>query len=175
MRRVLIIVVLVAVLAGIAYVKALFSHQDRDGGSLTPAKTAAPSLLGGKSSGGGSLAESADSIRRVYADSLAELSMQLTSLRDSAAIGGNDSLLGVIERLRDSLGSARKGLDKAGSLREKQFEQMVLNFYKGELDRLPADLSSYEKGVAIKEIKAKAGEYFGVTQARLERIVKKVK
>jgi hypothetical protein len=174
-RKILIVIVLAAVLAGIAYVKALFSHQDRDGGSSTPLQTASPSFPGGGASSENPAGRSLDSIRLVYADSVTQLSMQLASLRDSVATSGNDSLLGVVERLTDSLHTAQKGLAEARSLREKQLEQMVLGFYKGELASLPADLSNYEKGVSVKEIKAKAREYFGVSQERLEKILKKAK
>jgi len=174
-RKILIVIVLASVLAGIAYVKALFSHQDREAGPAASRQSAAPSVPGGGHYGENPAGRSLDSLRLIYADSLTQLSMQLTSLRDSMVNNSGDSLQGVVERLRDSLHRAQKGLAESKSLREKQLEQMILAFYKGELAGLPTDLSSYEKGVSIKEIKAKAKGYFGVSQEKLEKILKKAK
>lgn len=179
----LIIVALALVLIGIAYVRALFSHQEEDkaaGQSID--RTSSAEILEdyvGKEE----VSDLIDSLRQFYIDSLGQfysdslLRLKLYTLEDtSGTVTTNaDSLVEEIRQLGDKLSEAEQKIAEFEQSQQRRFEKMIYSFYSSEIASLPSDLSDYERAVSIKEVKGKAQKYFGVSAGSLEKIVKKHK
>ena len=154
------IVFLVVVLAGVAYIRALYSHQthpDTQSGMMS--QTEVNVLV--------------DSLRRFYVDSLASANAY------SAVVSSDpvniDSLKTEIARLNTELADASGEIKKLTADNARKMEKLIHSFYDHEVAALPADLSSYERSVSIKEIKGKAMKYFGVSSDHLNRILSRKK
>ncbi len=154
------IVFLVAVLAGVAYIRALYSHQTfPETQSKMISQTEVNRLV--------------DSLRRYYVDSLGSANAYTTSVpNDSVNI---DSLKTEIARLNTGLADANGEIKKLTADNNRQMERLVRSFYDHEVAALPADLSSYERTVSIKEIKGKAMRYFNVSADYMNRILSRKK
>jgi hypothetical protein len=172
-KRLIIVAGLVLLLIGIAYVKALFSHQDRDQALSPEVVEVVPANLLDDYIQKEEAANRLDSLHRLYADSLQKLNSLLTEAADTQSQADIDSLHILVENLRNRVTQAEKNAKKAKQGKTQQFEKLVATFYKGEIAQLPSDLSKYEREVSIKEIKAKAQKYFGVSAKSLNRMVKK--
>lgn len=155
----LAIAVLVLALVGVAYVRAVYSRQERERlkVGMVPATE---------------VERMADSLRRFYADSIG--SAAVAALIPSVT-AESDSLRAEIIRLKAELTAASGRIDELTDSAARRFEKAIRAFYNQEVAALPADLSSYERGVSIKEIKAKAMRYFGVSADALNRILSRKK
>jgi hypothetical protein len=171
MKKYVAIVGLALLLIGIAYVRAIFSHQDHTGGIPDEVGAAIPADVLDDYVMKEEAASRLDSVQRVYADSIGKMQALVSASAESEEV--TDSLKSVIDKLSHKLKSAEQEARQAKKAKESQFEKLVAEFYKGEINRLPADLSQYEREVSVKEIRDKALKYFGVTSRKLDRIVKK--
>ena len=50
--------------------------------------------------------------------------------------------------------------------------KIIADYYQARLDRLPTDLTSYERKVALKEIRDEVCDYFHISAKRLNKIAK---
>ena len=91
-RKVIIVVALALLLIGIAYVRALFSHQDRKTALLPEVTKAVPSEILDGYLKKEEAAQTLDSIHKIYSDSMAALTASWTSIVDSLPRAGLDSL-----------------------------------------------------------------------------------
>jgi non-ribosomal peptide synthetase component E (peptide arylation enzyme) len=174
-RKFIAIAFLALLLIGIAYVRALLSHQDREH-ALSPEVTRAiPAELIDDYIKRDEATRSFDSLRLFYVDSLEKLTSYRETVIDSQPREDIDSLQADISKLRDQVKQAEKNVEKAKRGKTEQFEKLIAAFYEGELTQLPSDLSKYERDVSIKEIKGKAQKYFGVSSKKLNTIIKKYK
>jgi hypothetical protein len=179
----LIIVGLALVLIGIAYVRALFSHQEEDKATGQDIDRTSSAEILEDYVAKEEVSYLIDSLRQFYIDSLGQFYsdslLQLRSYTLEAASGppvvNADSLLEEIGHLGDKLNEAEQKISEFEQDQQRRFEKMVYGFYSGEITSLPSDLSDYERAVSIKEIKSKAKRYFGVSAGSLEKIVKKHK
>jgi hypothetical protein len=167
--RILVILLLVGVLAGVAYVRALYSRQDRDG-----SRNASDIRQGNEKGRSDAFSRTADSLRLFYIDSLT------TALPPSPSVDPQlqataDSLGAANETLREQLEKAQREAEAAEQTWKSKYDQLILAFYQGEVTALPSDLSEYERSVSIREIKSKAEMYFGISTKALERIIGKRK
>ncbi len=171
MKKYVAIVGLALLLIGIAYVRAIFSHQDHPGdlpkevGATVPADILDDYVMKEE------VAARLDSVQQLYADSIDTMQAMVTASAENER--ATDSLQAVIDELTKKLASAEKKARQAKNEKESQFDKLIAGFYTGEIDRLPADLSRYERDVSIKEIRDKAMKYFGITSQKLDRILKK--
>jgi len=170
-KRVIVIVALAGLLIGVAYVRALFSHQERDGTGPTkslgrPAASLSPS----------DVTYLLDSVRLYCIDSLNRIyyphaGAQATSVAPPEA----ESLRQQIRVLTEKLDQSDSRLDDLGAEQARRFEKLVAAFYANEAAALPSDLSSYERTVSVREIKTKAMKYFGLSSDSLNEILAKRK
>lgn len=160
-------------LISIAYVKALFSHQDRQRALSPDVTEAVPADLLEDYIRIEEAADRLDSLHRIYSNSLSKVHSQLTEAAENQSQAEIDSLRNLVENLRNQVAEAETDAREAEQKKTLQFERLVTIFYYGELDQLLSDISEYERHVSIKEIKAKARKYFGVSAESLNRIVKK--
>ncbi len=173
--KIFVILALVLIVIGLAYVQAIYSRQDS--GKSTSEKSTSGSTID-KFILTEQYANLVDSLRQFYIDSLQE-TRELTTLtnHDSAdvllTIAVKDSLNHEIDQLNVQLSEAEKAIGDLKTAKQEQFERLVYNFYSREMASLPADLSNYERSVSLKEIKAKAKEYFDISSNSLDKIVKK--
>lgn len=57
--------------------------------------------------------------------------------------------------------------------RQKKQQQEIVSYFQSKLNDLPDDLTSYEKKVAIKEIRDEVCDVFKITPARLTQLARK--
>lgn len=185
MKKVLLIISLIAVLAGIAYVKAIYSNQDTPG----RVNTDRPSLSDDeiysdyiKKEDVSAMLDSLhqyyrDSLHSVIVDSLAVLtaSVQKTAKPSTLNTGLADSLENANKELYTRLERANAEIKRINQSKTDQVIKYAETFYKKELAALPADLTEYERAVSVKEIKAKMQDYFNLSSRALKQIARKYK
>lgn len=171
MKKYAAIVGLALLLIGIAYVRAIFSHQDRTAGLPAEVENALPTDVLDDYAIKEEVASRLDSVRLLYADSLDKMKALVSASAENRQ--ASDSPESVIVLLTNKLDSAENDALRARSEKESQFEKLIAGFYQGEVSRLPADLSRYEHEVSVNEIRDKAVKYFGVTSNQLDSIIKK--
>lgn len=166
--RYFIVIGLALLLIGVAYVRALFSHQDRSRITETQS-TGYVSDSTGKSVGRQETSTPVDSSRRDYIDS-SKTSVQQDSLAGLQMVSSfvTDSLKEEIGRLNDSLNIVT-------TRNEERLGKVMVDFCNGEIASLPADLSRYERTVSVKEIKSKAVKYFDIPMDSLNGLLAKAK
>ena len=170
-KRVIIIVALAALLIGVAYVRALFSHQEY--GGTMPAKTSGRPA---KFLSPRDVAAMRDSVRVYCIDSLNRIYYPHAGAQASeAAPLGAESLRQQIRVLTEKLGQSDSQLADLRDGQAERFEKLVAAFYANESSALPNDLSSYERTVSIREIKTKAMKYFDLSSDSLNEILAKRK
>ncbi|MDD4051916.1 MAG: hypothetical protein PHR28_08480 [candidate division Zixibacteria bacterium] len=154
------IFLLVVVLASVAYFRALYSHQvhpETQPGMMPQAE----------------VSRLVDSLRQYYVDSIGLANAYAASVpNDSVNV---DSLKTEIARLNTDLSEAEGKVKELTAGNTRQMEKLIRSFYDHEVAALPADLTSYERSVSIKEIKGKATKYFGVSAESLNRILSRKK
>jgi Tfp pilus assembly protein PilO len=173
LKRYIVIVILALLLIGMAYIHALFSHQNQQGRIPPEASSSLPTELIDEYIKKVDAAARFDSLRNAYADSVDRMEQRMTARLDSLPAYDLDSLQREIERLAQKLLAAQTEADRITRDKSAHFEKMVMAFYRGEIENLPDDLSRYEYNVSLKEIRAKAMNYFNISSEELNRIVKK--
>jgi len=171
-RKIFAILALALLLIGVAYVRALFSHQERLGAFSPEVSRVLPPDMLDDYLKKDEASRTLDSLRQFYADSLARLTTLWSVTIDSLPSANVDSLQELISGLKEKLDSAEEEVSDAQRSKVNQFEKLVASFYKGEVSQLPSDLSQYEREVSIKEIKDKAQKYFGLSADALDRILR---
>lgn len=174
MKKYVIAILLVLVLVSIAYIKALYSSQDK--------QTVQEISLSDDYINKDDALKMADSLRLYYVDSVyAALSDTISNLAKSSDSEGEitklnhtiDSLENSYEKIIGKLNKAQNDLSSAKKEYSGLKYSLADKFYKEEMKNLPADLSDYEKTVSVKEIKSKAKSYFGLSTKQLNSIAKK--
>ena len=171
MKKYAAIVGLALLLVGIAYIRAIFSHQEYASGISAEVGAAIPQDILDDYVMKKEASARQDSLRRLYADSLDNMRDLVSAASENTQ--ESDSLQALVSELRRKLDSAEKKSQEARQEKDIQFEKLIAGFYKGEIERLPADLTEYEREVSVNEIRNKALKYFGVSSKRLDRIIKK--
>lgn len=171
-RKITTIVALVLLLIGIAYVRALFSNQDRNSALPPEVIQTIPADILDDYLKKEEAAQRLDSLHQFYRDSLEISNVLLTAAIDGRSQIEVDSLQALIEQLQKKLGQAENNIAKAKRGKTEQYEKLIAAFYNGEISQLPPDLTNYEREVSIKEVNNKAQKYFGISAKTLSRIVK---
>lgn len=153
------VVLLVLTLVGVAYVRALYSRQERPQTQAGMLSSIEVNRL-------------IDSLRLYYVDSV-NAAAHVDPV--PAVSADNDSLKTEIARVKADLAAANGRIKEITAGNARQIEKVIRSFYDHEVAALPADLSSYERTVSIKEIKGKAMKYFGVSAEALNRILARKK
>ncbi|MEZ5359111.1 MAG: hypothetical protein R3F48_09810 [Candidatus Zixiibacteriota bacterium] len=184
MKKILLVIGLIAVLAGIAYVKAIYSSQDSQG-DITSAR---PSLSDDdlyenymKKDDVLTMMDSLkqhyhDSMHTVIVDSLSVLTMALQNRADTSSPVESpvvDSLQKANDELNERLARANAEIKRINQSKTEQVEKYAEVFYKEEMNALPSDLTDYERAVMVKEIKAKTQKYFNLSARSVQDIAKK--
>jgi hypothetical protein len=174
MKKYVIAILLVLVLVSIAYIKAIYSSQDRQ----KPQEIS----LGDDYISKDDVVKMADSLRLYFVDSVyAALSDTISNLaKDSVSDGKIAELNQTIDSLEKShnelftkFATAQKDLDGAKNDYSELKLDLAEKYYQEELKNLPVDLTDYEKTVSVKEIKSKTKEYFGLSTKQLNGIAQK--
>jgi hypothetical protein len=174
-RKIISVIALALILIGIAYVRALFSHQAREGTFSQEVTRIVPPEILENYLKKEEAARAYDSLEQFYTDSLEHLTVYWSDLADSLPRTAVDSLKQLIDKLQQDLETTKENVRKAKRGKTEQFEKLIAAFYKGELSQLPADLTKYEQDVSIKEIKSKAQDYFGISSEKLNKIIKNIR
>ncbi len=100
------------------------------------------------------------------------------AVRDSLLDSVTDSLSGVIEAQGEQIEQLRKENQKKSTpppvpkeeSPRKAAHKDILAYYKQEIEKLPPDLSDYEKRVASEEIREETAGKFSITVKRMNEI-----
>ncbi len=171
MKKVLLLVVLLALLLGVSAIKTYREHQQRQASYEKGEKSGSKELA--------QLQEVADSLQLasgsrevVFGDSLTKLAKQYR--------GNLDSLEDVIDSQQAAIQSLNKKVavattkaqaaNKAPAQSALSAHEKILDYYKKRYADLPGDLSDYEKKVAVNEIREETAKRFSISIAELEKI-----
>ena len=168
MKKLLIALLLLAVVVVVSYFKVL--RQDNQ---TTQAYDT------GYSEGSGELDRvrtQADSLEGLVTDYRGALDDSLTA-RDSLSLRQRDSLSEIIATQEESLKTlaAKQAASRSTSSAEKKVDpakrqQEILAYYKKRYEKLPDDLSPYERRVALTEIKKETARQFSISVADLDKM-----
>lgn len=171
MRRILLALVALLVVAGIAYYQSVRMADNRN-----------EQFLAGREAGTAQLEAERERVDSIIAQSeqkLHRLQDSLASLASShgETIGKLQSDILQQERTIDSLRrvvtSLRKGKSTpAQSSRTGDRKHEILVYFRKKIDGLPSDLSAYERQIALAELKQETARRFGISVTELETIQK---
>jgi hypothetical protein len=173
--KIIAIIGLALLLIGIAYIQALFSHQDRNDDTISQISNSPAADPLDQYATHDQVAALLDSVRLFYIDSVYQALSDSLEASKSQPTAVTDSIEKELKLLSDKLSGAQKEIKFLRSKNKTEFEKLVYNFYSNEMAVLPSDLSVYERDVSIREIKGKIDKYFGVSIASLNKIVEKYK
>ncbi|MEE9442916.1 MAG: hypothetical protein V3V99_09645 [candidate division Zixibacteria bacterium] len=171
MKKYIIAIILVLVLVSIAYIKVIYSSQEKQRINYTAPDENYISK--------DDVLSMTDSLRQYLIDSIyADISDSPETISDNSGADEQIALLNhTIDSLENSFNDLNAKLDISSNELQNvknDYSDLKLNladkYYKGELANLPADLSDYEKTVSIKEIKNKIKKYFDLTTKQLNGI-----
>jgi hypothetical protein len=174
MKKLLVALLLLAVVVAVSYLKVL--RQDN---------RTAQAHDTGYSEGSGELDRvrtQADSLEGLVTDYREALEDSLTT-RDSLTLWQRDSLSAIIAAQEDSLktlAAKQATANRNTSATKKKVDpakrqQEILAYYKRRYEKLPDDLSPYERRVALTEIKKETARQFSISVSDLDKIREKNK
>ncbi|MBD3257632.1 hypothetical protein GF377_04310 [candidate division GN15 bacterium] len=167
--KILFVVLLLAALVGISYVKSMRDKEreeaakqsGREAGrqALVEQQAAADSLQALLEASGTEFEDSIESASETYARQVDSLS----GLLDSQSLE-----IAALEAEKESLATrASEAKESSGG---KAAHRDILAHYRKEVQDLPADLSAYERRVALKEVRSHTAQKFAITVKRLNEI-----
>ncbi|MCP4567661.1 MAG: hypothetical protein GY841_08785 [FCB group bacterium] len=171
----ILIVVLVLMLAGVAYIKAVYSNQDRSQSEITTLDQSQADDLDDTYISREDHERFVDSLRNVLLDSLTTINSLATGAEAVISQEMADSLTAEIKSVSRQLSALDKSFAELKRSKTRQFNKLVYSFYSNEMAALPADLSAYERKVSVREIKDKARKYFGLSADALNKIIRQQK
>jgi hypothetical protein len=182
MKKIIIGIVLLAVLVGISYVKV---YRDRE--QVTQARqdgvVRGQADLSTRTQEVDSLKALMEQRERELADSLVSRDIQHAELSDSLRTA-MDEQCEEIEALKrqaqkaksqpskKAAAPAKKSADSGVDSTAKAAHKDILAYYTQQVDKLPKDLSDYERRVALREVREETAKKFAITAQRLDEIRK---
>lgn len=168
MKKLLLAILLIALIVGVAYVKDWREDRNRQ-------QVFAEGLQQGRQDGErdreviDSLQQTLQSAEAAFADSVSRHTQQYEDQLDSLGeeIVRRDS---AIDALTNRSQTAQNAAKTDSAEQRRQREVTILAFYKQLFLALPADLSAYEKRVAIDEIRQQTADKYGITVTELNRL-----
>jgi hypothetical protein len=162
-KKIILALGLVIVLVGLAYVRAIYSNQEKEKAAARQSQTDSTAAIRAAEERGRELARVIDSVRKYYIDSMYAA---MSFVPAEGGVVSADSLARQLEEAQGEIAELKRQNDR-------QMSRTVNSIYAVELASLPADLSDYERNVAVKEIKEKLRKYFGMSNESLQKILKK--
>lgn len=173
MKKLVAVVVLLAALVAISY----YQVQRRQGQETQIRQEATADQRAENAASeerAESLATELESTRALYSESLSVHTTLLSTSIDSleSVISSKDSAIAQLASVKDSL-AARAKSSSAVVSNGKAAHGEILGYYRTEVDKLPGDLSSYERRVALGEIRERTAKKFAISVKRLNEIREK--
>lgn len=170
MKKFGIAVILLAVVVGVSYLNAVrqeSNEQDRyrEGYSKGAAEAQTASHRAD------SIAGAAAQYQSVYRDSLQAIQNLRRAERDSLSslLASKEQEISALQKRARASVTRQKAASKESSSTNLKHAQ-ILDFYKRKLAGLPKDLSEYERGVALTEIREETIKKFSITSTELDKI-----
>lgn len=122
-----------------------------------------------------SLDQALQSDRNSYADSLKRLTTAQSAVADSLTqlMASKDKQIAALSQQKKKSAKARPSTTvskNADSSRNSISHAQILDYYRRRLQALPADLSVYERTVALNEIRTETAKKFSIQLSDLEKI-----
>ena len=174
MKKALLAILLLGLVLAVSYVKTYREDQKRSEAAREIADSASRELE--------ELSSSVDSLRTVvgesrtaYEDSIRKLNEYHTQETDSlkqALLANDKEIKQLAETVKTETSNTRKSEEIASAQKtdSSDFHHRVLLYYKKRFKDLPADLSSYERRVALSEIRGETARRFSISVKELNRL-----
>jgi len=173
-KKVLLAILLLGLVLAVSYVKTYREDQKRTEAVQEIADSTGRELQG--------LSSSVDSLKTVvgesrtaYEDSIQKLNeyhaLETDSLKQALS-ASDEEIKQLAETVKTATSNTRKS-EKIASAPKKDssdFHHRVLLYYKKRFKDLPADLSRYEKRVALSEIRDETARRFSISVKELNRL-----
>ncbi len=170
MKKLLLIVLMLALIVGVSYVKIMRDRDRHDAAFRAGEKNAHTEVM---------LAEqTADSLKTALAEREVSFGDTLTA-RDAAHRAELDSMAATVDSLENRVDNLQTALAKsktaarkstASAPKKPSLHEQALTYYKKRYKELPSDLSPYEQTVAVREIREETASRYKITLAELNRI-----
>ncbi len=174
MKKLLLAVVLLVLLVVISYVKVVRDHN-REAEADTRGYDRGREEMREQQSRADSLQTLLDQSESTFTESLSVKDRRYAELTDSldAVIKDRDEKETLLQKQGGRLSEANK--DVRASEEEKSDQETgetrkILDHYMLAVKKLPADLSKYERRVALSEIRSETARKFSITVAELNEI-----
>ena len=172
MKRLLLIIVLLGALVAIGWLKHVRDTQ-READIRSEASSANQAAVAREQA-------TSDSLKDLLGERESTYSQELTS-RDAQLVATADSLDAIIAAQGETIDSLTSANDKLAekasnttpATQGKAAHKDILAYYKQEADKLPGDLSTYERRVALSEIRTRTAKKYAITVTRLNEIRQK--
>ena len=174
MKKVLLAILLLGLVLAVSFVKTYREDQKRTEAVQEIADSAGHELQ--------ELNSSVDSLRTIvgesrtaYEDSIQKLNeyhaLETDSLKQ-ALFANDEEIKHLAEKVKTATLNTRNSEEIAGAPKKdsSDFHHRVLLYYKKRFKDLPADLSHYEKRVALSEIRDETARRFSISVKELNRL-----
>ena len=169
MKKVLLLILLLVLLIGVSAIKTYREHRQRDASFDKGKQASAKELV--------KLQDMADSLELATGNKEVEFGDSLTRLARQYR-GSLDSLEDMIDSQSATISSLKKAAEASSHTEASQKKttsalsehEKILTYYKKRYADLPGDLSTYEKKVAVNEIRAETAKRFSISVEELEKI-----
>lgn len=172
-KKLLLGLILLAALVGVSYLKVI-RDSDRETEAFRRGRTAADVR-------NATTAAAADSLTTLVAarDSKVAALTDTVVARERAQARLSDSLSSEIAsrdkeisqlKAKTTAAKSAPGTKSTATSRATSSEHEILAHYRQAVDKLPGDLSTYERSVAIREIRQETATKFAITVDRLNKI-----
>ena len=174
MRKILLAVLLLVALVAVSYYSAQRSdNRAKEKYQQGYEKGTKESLVYRNKADSLDLALQSD--RTKYADSLQRLSTARTAVADSLTqiVVTKDKEIAALTQQKKKSAKARPATTasrNSDSSRNSISHAQILDYYRRRLQALPADLSVYERTVALNEIRVETAKKFSIQLTELEKI-----
>ncbi len=172
MRKVLLALLLLVLIIAVSYLKTAREH-DRSRAFFEEGRLNAASELSEYEREADSLKQSVAEQQLAFADSLVR--------KDISYQSRIDSLESLVEQQQDRINSisaknkTSTTASSAGSPPSLSKHEQILKYYKKRYAGLPKDLSTYERRIAIDEIREETSQKFAISLQELKKIRDKYK
>lgn len=172
MKKLLLAFLLLILLAGVSYLKVM-RDQSSDTKAFENGKKATEDASLEVRAEADSLADLLNKTKSELSDSLAARDELAGSVQDSllTEISERDKTINSLESDKEKLAAqARKAQQATARKSNTNQHHEILAHYKKMVEKLPSDLSDYERKVALNEISQETAKKFSITQTQLERL-----
>lgn len=113
--------------------------------------------------------EELDSLINLKSEEYGQIIDSLTT----ALSEGAEKITDLESQLADAVDQQQASIEKSKQQSTETKHREIISYYKKAVDQLPADLSEYERRVAVNEIRSETQKRFAISEGELNRLREK--